>query len=144
MSDEYLNELLARTNSKADKAEDTERVNLLNPQGEYEAACHPSNKGLTRLHVMKVGQDAVTFQYVHMRSHSTGGNGGFTIEFDDGNRWRVTVRGRNLWEIYDYCTLHRMPCIRELGPERDFPDQFPRDKPVITEIRIEEVKEDQS
>jgi hypothetical protein len=60
----------------------------------------------------------------------------FIIEFNEPEKWRVTVCGRNLEKYYDYITQHRLPWIREA--ERDFAGDG---EPIITSIEIVPIEE---
>ena len=64
------------------------------------------------------------------------GNTWFIIEFNEPEKWRLTVRGRNLWAIYNYIAQHRLEWIREA--DRDFAGDGDA---IITAIVIEAVKE---
>ena len=47
---------------------------------------------------------------------------------------QVTIRGRNLWRLYDYLHQHRMPWI--MRADRDFADDK---EPIIIAIDFEDV-----
>ena len=50
----------------------------------------------------------------------------------------VTIRGRNLWRLYDYIHQHKMPWVMRVDVGRDFAAD---DEPVVTAIEFAEVKE---
>jgi len=100
-------------------------------------AARPSVKWVAGLHVM-LRQGAVrSFQFSHLgHQEYDAANTRFVLEFNQPEKWRVTVRGRNLWTIYDYITQHRLAWIREA--DRDFAGDK---EAIITAIAIEAVKE---
>jgi len=138
---------------------DDEIVTLAAKGGEYKASGRPANKALPRFFVFfsksgyAIGKKAAKqFQYVEMDSDGDDEDGcgfGFTesgqefsIKVAGSKQWKLTVRGRNLWEIYDYLTLHRMPWIRVA--DRDFADadDAAGQKPIILSIEIRELSSD--
>ncbi len=127
---------------------------LPGPGGDYQAAAGPANNELTRLWCImgsdqfKPGGKAYRcFQYVHLDSD---GHIGFdqhgqvlTFRFTGMTPVLVLVRGRNLIQIGDYISLHRMPWIRVA--DRDFAPDEAVDKdgkplPIITGISISEAR----
>lgn len=84
----------------------------------------------------KEGYDSFTYQSLgrrHSFKHVASGHE-IVLEFVDGERTRVTIRGRNLLKLYDYILQHRMPYVREA--DRDFANGR---EPIITAIVIDEV-----
>ena len=139
-----------------DAERDDETVSLVTRSGTYKAAGRPSNKALQRFIVFfskdgyGVGKkSAKQFQYVEMDSDGDESDGcgfgytesgqEFSIKLVGSKVWKLTVRGRNLWETYDYLTLHRLPWLRVA--DRDFPDADDPagKKPIILSIDIEEM-----
>jgi hypothetical protein len=116
----------------------------------YRAAAMPAPDTLTRLCCImgqegfqKGGKAYRYFQYVHLDSDTdlgfTGQGQVITLRFAGSKLVELRILGRNLLAICEYIHLHRMPWIRVA--DRDFraADGEPGNKPVITEIRIEEV-----
>jgi hypothetical protein len=132
-----------------------EVVSFASKGGEYRASGRAANKALPRFFVFfnKLGygqgkKAAKQFQYVEMDSDGDDVDGcgfgltdvgqEFSIKVAGSKLWKVTVRGRNLWEIYDYLTLHRMPWIRVA--DRDFADADDPagQKPIILSVSVDE------
>lgn len=123
--------------------------------GEYKAFGRPSTGMLPRFFVFfgkkgyGPGNKAVKqFQYLSLESDGGVSDGcgfgfsptgqEFSIKLAGSRLWKLTVRGRNLWEIYDYLTLHRLPWIRVA--DRDFPDGGEAaKKPIILSADLEEI-----
>ena len=135
---------------------DDETVSLVARSGTYKASGRPANKPLPRFvvffnkHGYGVGKKAAKqFQYVELDSDGdeTDGCGfgytengqEFSIKLVGSKLWKLTIRGRNLWEIYDYLTLHRLPWLRVA--DRDFPDadDVAGKKPIILSVVIQEL-----
>lgn len=124
-------------------ADDPETVSLAEMDGKY-ARLRPDNQGVTRLHVVDRRGNVRSFQYVHLDSDGEFGhdeNGQFfVVRFTWGTgsqRMEVTVRGRNLWRMYDYIQLHRWPYLRVA--DRDFAGDK---EPVVTSIDMQPLKEE--
>lgn len=126
MADNKLNELLSRSVQKPepDDAEDL-----------GQCASRPVVKYVPAFHVK--GRDgARSFDYHHMGLKKYEPTR-FVIEFQEPEHWRLTVEGRNLWEVYNYLVMHRLEWIT--AADRDFEDGR---KPVITRITVEKVEEE--
>ncbi len=107
------------------------------PGGDYQAQARPSNKEEPAIHFLARDGSARTFQYMHLDSDSR-----YEPSTDKGTRLvfrfmgavpvEVVITGRNLWPIYNYIALHRMPWAWEISSaKRDFEG---KDKPVVTSI----------
>jgi hypothetical protein len=119
----------------------------------YKAAGTPANHSLTRLccvmgreEFRKGGKAYRYFQYVHMESDTDLGftehGQVLTLRFASASKLvEIKILGRNLLRICDDIHLHRMPWIRVADRDYRAPDGEADNKPVITEIRIEEVAE---
>jgi hypothetical protein len=127
---------------------------LPGPGDDYKAAAVPANGELTRLWCI-MGKDQFRaggkpyrfFQYVHLDSD---GEVGFdqhgqvlSFRFSGMTPVLITVRGRNLIQICDYISLHRLPWIRVA--DRDFlpgeaMDAGGNPVPIITGITISEAR----
>jgi hypothetical protein len=109
-------------------------------EGEDLGACasQPMPKAWTGLYVLNGKEDIRAFQYVHLgyASFSSGGTS-FVIEFNEPEKWRLTVKGRKLWKVFVNIHRHALEWIKKA--DRDFDDG---DKPVITDIKVELVTED--
>jgi hypothetical protein len=117
-----------------------ENVLLPKPGDSYYAASRPSNRALLRLWVVimrefKSGEPYRFYQYVHLDSDCTirfADNGQtLTLRFSGINPVEIKVHGRNLLQIADYISLHRIAVIREA--DRDFGQG---NEPIITKIDI--------
>jgi hypothetical protein len=116
----------------------------------YRAFGHPRTHALRSLFIYfnalerrEYGRKKVQIQYEHLDSDDPASEGfaedgqSFSIVVSSARKMmRITVRGRQLEEGYDYITFHRMPWIRSV--DRDFGQV---DGPVITAIEIETVEE---
>jgi hypothetical protein len=108
----------------------------------YQAHGRASNKPVYTLHCA-LGKDGFrSFQYAHLDSNSEfriePKGHVITVRFVGTKVMTVTVRGRNLWKVYDYLHQHRLPWI--MRADRDFADGADK-QPLITTIEIEEVSE---
>ena len=100
-------------------------------------AARAAVKELPGLHVFRCRETTRSFQFAHMGyKEYDRGNSWFIIEFNEPEKWRLTVRGRNLWAIYNYIAQHRLEWIREA--DRDFAGNK---ETIITSIDIVPVKE---
>ena len=117
----------------------------------YKAAGMPDPNPLTRLCCI-MGREGFQpggkayrfFQYVHLDSDTdlgfTKDGQVITLRFAGASKMvEIKVFGRNLLRICDDIHLHRMPWIRVADRDFKAADGVPDNKPVITEIRIEEV-----
>ena len=99
-----------------------------------------ANKALYTLHCA-LGKDGFrSFQYAHLDSDSEfriePGGHVLTLRFAGFRTTKVTIRGRNLWQLYDYLHQHRIPWI--MRADRDFPDGAGK-QPLISTIEFAEV-----
>jgi len=101
-------------------------------------AARATAKLIPCLHVFRLRGSTRSFDFVHLGfKEYDPGNTWFILEFNEPEKFRVTVRGRNLWRIYNYIVQHRLEWIREA--DRDFAgDQ----EAIITAIEIESVEEE--
>ena len=77
------------------------------------------------------------FQYVHLGFANYSADGrSFVVEFNEPEKWRMTVKGSNLWTVFTNIQQHALEWIKKA--DRDFGDG---DAPVITDIKIERVSE---
>jgi hypothetical protein len=108
----------------------------------YEAFAKPANRLLYSLHCVlgKVGYRS--FQYMQLDSDSSfdvdAGGQIIRLRFCGSKITAVTIRGRNLSNLYDYVHQHRTAWVRRVDGGRDFGNDRTA---VITAIDIEEVKE---
>jgi hypothetical protein len=101
-------------------------------------ASRPMPKGWVGIYVFNGTEDTRAFQYQHMGYESFAANGtSFAMEFNIPEKWRMTVSGHKLWEIFLGIHHHKLEWIRKA--DRDFADDG---KPIITGISIEQVKEE--
>jgi hypothetical protein len=108
-------------------------------QAEDLGACasQPIPKGWTGLYVLNGKEDTRAFQYVHLgyANHSADGTS-FVVEFNEPEKWRLTVKGRKLWKVFVNIHQHALEWIKKV--DRDFEDGT---SPVITDIKVELVAE---
>jgi hypothetical protein len=92
----------------------------------------------TGLYVLNGKEDTRAFQYVHIgyASYSSAGTS-FVVEFNEPEKWRLTVKGRKLWTVFVNIHRHALEWIKKT--DRDFDDG---DNPVITDIKVDLVAED--
>jgi hypothetical protein len=87
--------------------------------------------------VLNGKEDTRAFQYVHLGFANYSADGrSFVVEFNEPEKWRMTVKGSNLWKVFVNIQQHALEWIKKA--DRDFEDG---DTPVITEIKIERVTE---
>src|SRR5713101_4957429 len=118
----------------------------------YRAFGHPRTHPLRSLFLYfnaaergKYGRKKIQIQYEHLDSDDPASEGfaedgqSFSIVVSGARKMmRITVRGRQLEEGYDFLTFHRTPWIRSIEKGRDFGQV---EGPVITSIEIEPVEE---
>ena len=94
-------------------------------------------RGWPGILVLNGKEDTRAFQYVHLgfANYSSDGRS-FVVEFNEPEKWRMTVKGSNLWKIFVNIQQHALEWIKKA--DRDFEDG---DTPVITDIKIERVTE---
>jgi hypothetical protein len=108
------------------------------PDGE-DLACmsRPVPRGWAALLVLNGKEDTRAFQYVHLGFANYSADGrSFVVEFNEPEKWRMTVKGSNLWKVFTNIQQHALEWIKKA--DRDFGDG---DAPVITEIKIEQAGE---
>jgi hypothetical protein len=130
MPDEHLQQAIARARPEADA--DTELPDLA---AGYQAHARPSNRPVYSLHCVRGKQGVQSFQYVHLDSASKfeADDRGhvLSLRFCGSRHWEITIRGRNLWRLYDYIHQHRMPWVQQA--DRD----FAADKePIVSAISV--------
>lgn len=131
MADHKLIDLLHRNAPKQEPKPEPE------PDDLGLCCSRPANKYVPAFHVRNGAGPIRSFEYGHV---------GFkqfeptriVMEFHEPEHWRLTVKGRNLWDLYNYLCHHRIEWIEKA--DRDFEDGR---KPVITGIWIEKVKEEE-
>jgi hypothetical protein len=109
------------------------------PEGEDPGACssRPVPRGWSGILVLNGREDTRAFQYVHLGFANYSADGrSFVVEFNEPEKWRMTVKGSNLWKVFVNIQQHALEWIKKA--DRDFEDG---DTPVITEIKIERATE---
>lgn len=103
------------------------------------SSLRPANKNLTRLHVVLKDGKVCSFQYHYLGAMSAFEGGKFTLLFEGAKHWELTVKGHGpkFWAVYDYCTLHRWPYLREATGS--MPGAAADGETVFTEITIKDV-----
>lgn len=124
MSDSDSLDHLARL-GLAPPAEPAGGLSSFEPGGAYQCHARPLPALQTAIHFIFRNRAILSCQYGDLDSlsefrHSE--DGGHVLQF----RFRASLisdailEGRNLWQLYDYITRHRMPWVHELPAERDF------------------------
>jgi len=132
MKGKSLNEILESTPEKPQKPETQVNEEDLGP-----CASRPAPTAWTGLYVMNGKEDTRAFQYVHLGFASYSADGtSFVVEFNVPEKWRLTVKGRKLWQVFVNIHHHKLEWIKKA--DRDFEDG---PYPVITGIKIELVAE---
>ena len=109
------------------------------PEGEDLGACasRPAPRGWPAVLVRGGKEDTRAFQYVHLGFANYAADGrSFVVEFNEPEKWRMTVKGSNLWKVFVNIQQHALEWIKKA--DRDFADG---NTPVITDISIELVTE---
>ncbi len=114
--------------SKTTKPEDEEDLGA--------CASRPVVKYVPAFHVKNAKEPTRSFEYAHvgLKQYEPGK---FVLEFNEPEKWRLTVEGTNLWKVYNYLVLHRLEWIE--AADRPFGDGK---QPVISKITIEAVEEE--
>jgi hypothetical protein len=145
MQDDHLMDVLTRR--RPEPARETEAelppdILLPDLSKAYEPCSPPSRHSLYTLHCILGAEGYRSFQYVHLDSDaslSADGKGQvIRLRFCGSKATAVTIRGRNLWRLYDYLHQHRMAWVMRTDRDRDFATG---NEPVITAIDIEEVRD---
>ena len=98
-------------------------------------AAKPEPSGCVSLCVINTTEASRGFQYAHLGFASYAADGlSFVVEFNEPEKWRLTVRGRRLWRVFIGVHQHRLEWIKKA--DRDFDHGA---HAVITEILIEKV-----
>jgi hypothetical protein len=104
-------------------------------------ASRPLPGGWTGIYILGGAEDTHAFDYIHT-GHKlfAADRRSFFVEFNVrvGERWRLTVFGRNLWPIFLNLHHHKLEWIKKA--DRDFADDT---TPIITDIRVEPIEEEQ-
>ena len=109
------------------------------PEGEElgTSASRAVPRGWPGILVLNGKEDTRAFQYVHLGFANYSADGrSFVVEFNEPEKWRMTVKGSNLWKVFVNIQQHALEWIKKA--DRDFEDG---DTPVITDIKIERVTE---
>ncbi len=97
-------------------------------------------RGWAAILVLNGKEDTRAFQYVHLGFANYSADGrSFVVDFNEPEKWRMTVRGSNLWKVFVNIQQHALEWIKKA--DRDFEDG---NAPAITDIKIERVSEDDS
>jgi hypothetical protein len=113
----HLRSMLRAAPAEISAAEDEFDLPPLNARA-YLPHARPANKPLYSIHFLNSAGAVQSFQYVHLDSHSSYTAECITIKFLGMEPVKVTIRGRNLWRLYDYIHQHRIPWIMQAS--RDF------------------------
>ena len=119
-TDDPIRALLKRTPestppaARPEASEDSDSLSISQMDGQY-ASLRPTNKNLTRLHVVKRDGKVHSYQYNFLDAESSFDGGTFTLLFAGVKHWQIRVKGHGpkFWSVYDYISLHRWPYLRE-------------------------------
>jgi hypothetical protein len=106
----HLRQVLALRPQEA-TVEDEQGLPDLQGEG-YQPHARPSAKAVFALHVIFPNGTVQSFQYQHLDSASRYLNESIELRFLGAKILQVTLRGRNLWKLYDYLHQHRMAWLR--------------------------------
>jgi hypothetical protein len=112
---------------------DPDELTIGQMDGKY-STMRPGNKELARMHVILKDGSVQTFQFAHLDAKSVFNGQKFVLQFIGAKHWAVEIEGRNIWRMYDYCTLKRWPYIREAT--RDFGQD---EETVTTKVTITDI-----
>ena len=128
------------TPSAIDELPAIEDATLPDPASDYDKAWGNARvKPTATLHCVLGSAGYESFTYAHLAANHKfrfGKQQEIILQFIDGKRWQVIIRGRNMLKLYDYILQCRMPWVRKA--DRD----FETDKPIVTDIQIVELKEE--
>ncbi len=100
--------------------------------GEYQAYARPANKPIHSIHFINTKGEIRSFQYVHLDSDSRYFPEKIVLRFLGAEPVGITIRGRNLWRLYDYIHQHRTAWVAE--SPRDFAVDC---QPCVTNVCFE-------
>ena len=96
-----------------------EEGGLPSPNGrDYRPHSRPANKSVYALHLISPAWEVRTFQYADLDSDSRYAAGVIRLRFTGTTPVDVTLRGRNLWRLYD--GIHRQVITWVMEAGRDF------------------------
>jgi hypothetical protein len=130
----HLRSALRTTPAEVSPSDDETGLPPLNGKN-YAPHARPSNKPLYSIHFLDPAGNVTSFQFVHLDSQSTFTPECITLKFLGMEPVKVTIRGRNLWRLYDYIHQHRVAWIMQAA--RDFAQDG---QTVITSVRFTAVK----
>jgi len=112
-----------------------EEAGLPSPkERDYKAHASAANKPVFSLHCIAATGTIRSFQYVDLDSDSRYEPGIIHLRFTGTKVLEVTIRGRNLWRLYDGIHRHVIRWVMEAG--RDFAQDGDS---IISRIEIKEV-----
>lgn len=143
--DDALVDMLTRGRKPAERKDEREAPTdstLPDPGRDYEPFSRPWIKPLYTLHCILGRDGCQSFSNMQLDSGSTFSTDPsgqvIRLRFCGSKTTAVTIRGRNLWKLYDYLHQHRIAWVMAVDRGRDFAAD---DAPVITSIQIEDVKD---
>ncbi len=126
----HLRKFLSTTPEPVD-----EEAELPSPkERDYKPHAAPANKPVFALHCIGANGAIRSFQYVDLDSDSRYEPGVILLRFTGTKVLEVTIRGRNLWRLYDGIHRHVISWVMEAG--RDFAQDG---ESIISRIEIREV-----
>ncbi|HEX3997488.1 MAG TPA: hypothetical protein VHX65_02945 [Pirellulales bacterium] len=123
--------------------EEISNFGLPDTSAPYQAFARPTNKPVYTLHC-GLGKDGFrSFEFVHLDSNNsfkTSSSGQvITLRFAGTQVMQVTIKGRNLWQLYGALHSHLIPWI--VRADRDLADE---QEAIITAIEIVAVESSES
>jgi hypothetical protein len=118
--------------------DEAESLTIAQMDGKY-STMRPANKSLTRMHVVTRDGKVQSFQFHFLDVRSTFNGKEFVLHFVGTKHFQVTVKGYGpkFWAIYDYCTTHRWPYLREATGS--MPGRGGDEETVLIEIEVKDV-----
>ncbi len=144
MADDNLIDVLTKRRPAGERdvpREEPDDSLLPDPTKGPEPFSRAANKPLYTVHFILGAEGYRSFQYIHIDvctlSLDQSGHV-IRLRFCGLKIHEVTIRGRNLWKLYDYLGQHRISYVARVDRGRDFGAD---DEPAVTDIDIVEVKE---
>lgn len=104
--------------------------------GDYKPHAAPANKPVFAVHFIKPSGDVRSFQYADLDSDSRYTADAIRLRFSGTRVIEVTIRGRNLWRLYD--GIHRQVIRWAMEAARDFAKDG---ECIVRSIEIAEVRQ---
>src|SRR5579863_558183 len=140
--DSLLDVLTGKRRDPRGRAPEPDEPMLPELDAPYQPHNQPTARPVYTLHLLLGRERWRSFQYVHLDSDSafTADESGqcIRLRFCGSKITLVDILGRNLRRLYDLIHQHRVAWVMRQDAGRDFAAD---DEPVVTDIRLEEVKD---